>query len=68
MSIVDAGVGRTVREGCRERQGGRHRPIRVGRPLDALAGVAAEAGDIATAQGLCQPADGRMEAASDFIT
>jgi hypothetical protein len=36
--------------------------------LDALAHVAAEAGDKATARQLCETADGRMEAASHFIT
>ena len=36
--------------------------------LDALARIAAEAGDIATARDLCETADRRMEAASHFIT
>ena len=36
--------------------------------LDALARIAAEAGDIATARSLCQAADRRMEAATHFIT
>jgi tetratricopeptide (TPR) repeat protein len=36
--------------------------------LDALARIAAEAGDIPTAQDLCQKADRRMDAASGFIT
>jgi predicted ATPase len=36
--------------------------------LDALARIAAEAGDIPTAQDLCQKADQRMHAASGFIT
>ena len=36
--------------------------------LDALARIAAEAGDIATARDLCEEADRRMEAASHFIT
>ena len=36
--------------------------------LDALARVAAEAGDIATARNLCETADRRMEAATHFIT
>lgn len=36
--------------------------------LDALARVAAEAGDIATARNLCETADRRMQAASHFIT
>ena len=36
--------------------------------LDALARVAAEAGDIATARKLCETADRRMEAATHFIT
>ena len=36
--------------------------------LDALARIAAEAGDIATARDLCQTADRRMHAASHFIT
>jgi predicted ATPase len=36
--------------------------------LDALAHVAAEAGDIATARNLCETADRRMEAATHFIT
>ena len=36
--------------------------------LDALARIAAEAGDIATARELCETADRRMEAASHFIT
>ena len=36
--------------------------------LDALARIAAEAGDIATARNLCQTADRRMEAATHFIT
>ena len=36
--------------------------------LDALARIAADAGDITTAQDLCQTADRRMEAASHFIT
>ena len=36
--------------------------------LDALARIAAEAGDIATARDLCETADRRMEGASDFIT
>ena len=36
--------------------------------LDALARVAAEAGDILTAQRMCEQADRRMEAASTFIT
>ena len=36
--------------------------------LDALARIAAEAGDIATARNLCETADRRMEAASHFIT
>jgi len=36
--------------------------------LDALARIAAEAGDITTARDLCETADRRMEAASHFIT
>ena len=36
--------------------------------LDALARIAAERGDVATARDLCQAADRRMEAASHFIT
>jgi predicted ATPase/DNA-binding SARP family transcriptional activator len=36
--------------------------------LDALARIAAEKGDIATARDLCQSADRRMEVASHFIT
>jgi tetratricopeptide (TPR) repeat protein len=36
--------------------------------LDALARIAAEAGDIAAARDLCEAADRRMEAASHFIT
>ena len=36
--------------------------------LDALARVAADAGDIATARDLCERADRRMGAASHFIT
>ena len=36
--------------------------------LDALARIAAEAGDIATARDLCETADRRMEAATHFIT
>ena len=36
--------------------------------LDALARIAAEAGDIVTAHDLCDVADRRMEAASHFIT
>ena len=36
--------------------------------LDALARIAAEAGDVATARDLCEAADRRMEAASHFIT
>ena len=36
--------------------------------LDALARIAAEAGDITTAQSLCEEADRRLEAASHFIT
>ena len=36
--------------------------------LDALARIAAEAGDIDTARDLCETADRRMEAASHFIT
>jgi predicted ATPase/DNA-binding SARP family transcriptional activator len=36
--------------------------------LDALARIAAEAGDTATARDLCETADRRMEAASHFIT
>jgi predicted ATPase/DNA-binding SARP family transcriptional activator len=36
--------------------------------LDALARIAANAGDLATARELCHAADGRMHAASDFIT
>ena len=36
--------------------------------LDALARIAADAGDIATARDLCETADRRMEAASHFIT
>jgi predicted ATPase/DNA-binding SARP family transcriptional activator len=36
--------------------------------LDALARVAADAGDIATARNLCQTADRRMDAATHFIT
>ncbi|HJY24524.1 MAG TPA: hypothetical protein VJ649_02475, partial [Actinomycetes bacterium] len=36
--------------------------------LDALARIAAEAGDIATARSLCETADRRMEAATHFIT
>jgi hypothetical protein len=35
--------------------------------LDALARIAAEAGDVATARDLCEAADRRMEAASHFI-
>ena len=37
------------------------------RPLDTLARVAAEAGDIASARDLSQPADRRTKAASHFI-
>jgi predicted ATPase len=36
--------------------------------LDALARIAADAGDLTTARDLCQIADRRMEAASHFIT
>ncbi len=36
--------------------------------LDALARIAAERGDVATARDLCEAADRRMEAASHFIT
>ena len=36
--------------------------------LDALARIAAEGGDVATARELCEAADRRMEAASHFIT
>ena len=36
--------------------------------LDALARIAAERGDIATARDLCEAADRRMESASHFIT
>jgi hypothetical protein len=36
--------------------------------LDALARIAADAGDIATARDLCEAADRRMKAASHFIT
>jgi tetratricopeptide (TPR) repeat protein len=36
--------------------------------LDALARIAADAGDIATAGDLCAAADGRMAAASSFMT
>ena len=36
--------------------------------LDALARIAADAGDIAAARDLCEAADRRMEAASHFIT
>jgi predicted ATPase len=36
--------------------------------LDALARIAAEAGDIPTARDLCEAADQRMDSASDFIT
>ncbi len=36
--------------------------------LDALARIAAEAGDVATAQDLCAAADRRMERVSHFIT
>ena len=36
--------------------------------LDALARIAAEAGDMETAHDLCESADRRMEAASHFIT
>jgi hypothetical protein len=36
--------------------------------LDALARIAARAGDLATARDLCSEADRRMEAASHFIT
>ena len=36
--------------------------------LDALARVAAEAGDVAAARDLCAAADRRMESASHFIT
>ena len=36
--------------------------------LDALARIAADTGDIATARDLCATADRRLEAASDFIT
>jgi predicted ATPase/DNA-binding SARP family transcriptional activator len=36
--------------------------------LDALARIAAEAGDVVTAHGLCDVADHRMECASHFIT
>ena len=36
--------------------------------LDALARIAADAGDVATARDLCEKADRRMEAASHFIT
>jgi predicted ATPase/DNA-binding SARP family transcriptional activator len=35
--------------------------------LDALARIAAEAGDVAAARNLCQAADGRMASASHFI-
>jgi hypothetical protein len=36
--------------------------------LDALARIAAESGDIATARDLCRSADERMQATSHFIT
>ncbi len=36
--------------------------------LDALARMALEAGDVATARDLCEAADRRMETASHFIT
>jgi tetratricopeptide (TPR) repeat protein len=36
--------------------------------LDALARIAADGGDVTTAQNLCHQADRRMEAASHFIT
>ena len=36
--------------------------------LDALARIAADAGDIATARSLCETADRRMDAATHFIT
>ena len=36
--------------------------------LDALARIAAAAGDIGTARDLCEAADRRMEAAAHFIT
>ncbi|MEA2363810.1 MAG: hypothetical protein QOD71_2955 [Thermoleophilaceae bacterium] len=36
--------------------------------LDALARIAAEGGDIATARDLCEAADRRMESASHFVT
>ena len=36
--------------------------------LDALARIAADAGDIATARNLCETADRRLESASHFIT
>ena len=36
--------------------------------LDALARIAADAGDVAAARDLCEAADRRMEAASHFIT
>ena len=36
--------------------------------LDALARIAAEAGDVVTAHDLCEVADHRMECASHFIT
>jgi tetratricopeptide (TPR) repeat protein len=36
--------------------------------LDALARIAAEGGDVATARDLCEAADRRMQAASNFIT
>ena len=36
--------------------------------LDALARIAAEGGDVATARDLCEAADRRMESASHFIT
>ena len=36
--------------------------------LDALARLAAEAGDLATARDLCETADRRMRSASHFIT
>jgi hypothetical protein len=36
--------------------------------LDALARIAADAGDLTTARELCRTADQRMKAACDFIT
>jgi hypothetical protein len=36
--------------------------------LDALARIAANAGDVATAQKLCDESDRRMETASHFVT